>query len=315
MKKNIISILIILIVLVVGFFVLRERREKQSDSNINDEIFASSYQSRACYEYNHQATTDEPYTNYEFIDINKNGNDISGIKKGTQSGPDMSNGYEGTLLGTINNDMMNVVFSYVIEGSKQKEKEIYRVEDNSLVKIRYVLTEEDGILVPDLSSEAKEIVYQKTACQSDQEVIDNDWLFSSKTDSDFTFFYPKNFGTNYISPVEWPPKISSVDDSYVCKEEGKEVLEGGETTEFYIGENKYCMNVSSEGAAGTIYTNYSFISSIGTGEMARMDFSIKAVQCGNYDEPKMSECLAEREGFDINKIVDQMFASISKSEK
>lgn len=316
MKKIIIPILIILAVLVVGFFILRGRESNNiSSTGISDQLLSDSYDSRSCYEYTHAATTNEPYTNYELVDVTREGDNITGTKKGTQSGPDMNNGYEGSIAGTINNDMINVIFSYVIEGSSQKEKEIYRVSENSLTKLRYVLVEEAGILVPDLSSPVQELVYKKIPCQSDQMTNENDWVFFSSSTSDFTFFYPKDFGTKYIHTAEWPPIVTSVNNSYVCKEGGDEVLSGGETTEISVGENDYCRTVSSEGAAGSVYTSYSYTSRIDSDSTAQMDFSIRIVQCANYDDPQKTECLAEREIFDIDKIVDQMFASVSKSEK
>lgn len=317
MKKIIIPILIILAVLVVGFFILRGRESNNiSSTGISDQLLSDSYDSRSCYEYTHAATTNEPYTNYELVDVTREGDAITGTKKGTQSGPDMNNGYEGSITGTINNDMINVIFSYVIEGSSQKEKEIYRVGEDSLTKLRYVLVEESGVLVPDLSSSLKELVYKKVACQSDEIVTNNnDWIFFSSPTSEFTFFYPKDLGTKYIHTAEWPPVLTSVNDPYVCREGGSEVLQNGKTTEVSVGENDYCMNVSTEGAAGSIYTSYSYVSRIDPENSARMDFSVRIVQCANYDDPQKSECLAERESFDINKTVDQMFVSVSKSEK
>lgn len=316
MKKIIMPVLIILAILLVGFFILRGRDAKNISTGISDQLLSDSYDSRSCYEYTHTATTDEPYTNYELVDITREGDAITGTKKGTQSGPDMTNGYEGDIVGTINDDMINVIFSYVIEGSSQKEKEIYRVGEDSLTKLRYVLVEEAGVLVPDLSSSLKELVYEKVACQSEEVVANNkDWIFFSSPTSEFTFFYPKDLGTKYIHTAEWPPVLTHVNDSYVCREGGDETLQDGKTTEVSVGENQYCMNVSTEGAAGSIYTSYSYVSRIDLENTHRMDFSIRIVQCANYDEPQKSECLAERESFDINKIVDQMFASVSKSEK
>lgn len=315
MKKIIPSILIILVVLIALFLIFGKNEKSQVLENNNQDQIASNLNSRSCYEYNHQATKTEPYTNYELMDLTRNGGVITGTKVGTQTGPDMTNGYEGSLAGTIDGDTIDVVFSYVIEGSSQKEKEIYRVTDDSLTKLRYVLVEEDGILVPDLSSIAKELVYKKVACQNDEPKNNDDWIFLSDPTSELTFFYPKDFGTKYIHTVDWPPKVSKINDPYVCEEGGDEISGGGETTEISVGGNTYCRTVSSEGAAGSVYTNYSYLSRLDSENTVRMDFSIKLVQCLNYDEPEKSECLAERDSFDIDKIVDQILVSVSRSEK
>ena len=88
------------------------------------------------------------------------------MKSGTQSGPDMTNGYEGLLAGTIEGDTIDVIFSYVIEGSAQKEKEIYKIDKDVLTKSRYVLEDVDGVLVPDLNSVPQYIVYTEVVCSS-----------------------------------------------------------------------------------------------------------------------------------------------------
>lgn len=119
-----------------------------------------------CYEYIHTATLESPYTVFEKIEIKVDGNMVEGVKSGTQSGPDMTNGYEGTLIGTYEKNIAEVIFSYVIEESAQKEKEIYEVSENMLTKIRYVLEEVDGVLVPDFDSIPHHIEYKEVACSS-----------------------------------------------------------------------------------------------------------------------------------------------------
>ncbi|MEK7588974.1 MAG: hypothetical protein AAB438_04145, partial [Patescibacteria group bacterium] len=62
----------------------------------------------------------------------------------------------------------NVVFSYVIEGSANKEKEIYRVrgDKTGLDKLRYPLKEESDMLVPDTTQEASILPYYRVGCDS-----------------------------------------------------------------------------------------------------------------------------------------------------
>jgi hypothetical protein len=119
---------------------------------------------RNCYEYNHTATASEPYTVHEKIDITKAGGKIIGTKSGTQTGPDMTNGYTGSLTGTASGDVFTAIYAYVVEGSAQKEKEIYSIQKDALVKHRYVLVDEKGTLVPDMTSAPKDMVYAKVSC-------------------------------------------------------------------------------------------------------------------------------------------------------
>lgn len=119
-----------------------------------------------CFSYNHEGTKDEPYTVNEFVDLAVKGAAVTGTKKGTQAGPDMTNGYTGTLTGALDKDMITIVFSYVVEGSANKEKELYKVRADQigLEKLRYPLLEQKGILVPDMSKEFKTMLYARVGC-------------------------------------------------------------------------------------------------------------------------------------------------------
>ncbi|MDP3958403.1 MAG: hypothetical protein Q8Q36_03005 [bacterium] len=63
-------------------------------------------------------------------------------------------------------------------------------------------------------------------------------------------------------------------------------------------------------AAGSMYVQYAYAFEK-NGETAIFTFSLRFPQCGNYDEPKRSECEGEREAFDIDGIVERMAATLS----
>lgn len=118
-----------------------------------------------CFDRTQVATDEAPYSAEEYIELNINENMVSGIKNGSQVGPGVSNGYEGNLSGETQDGTIGVIFSYVIEGSAGKEKEEYILRDGDLIKIRYNLVEEDGILTPDKTTEPSEIAYLKAECK------------------------------------------------------------------------------------------------------------------------------------------------------
>ena len=118
-----------------------------------------------CFSRTQIATEEAPYSAEEYIELNINENMVSGTKNGNQVGPGVSNGYEGTLSGEIVNEVIGVIFSYVIEGSAQKEKEEYILRGGDLIKQRYPLVEENDILVPDKDGEMSEIVYESAVCE------------------------------------------------------------------------------------------------------------------------------------------------------
>lgn len=119
---------------------------------------------RQCYTYNHETTKDAPYTVNEFIDITIKGTTVQGTKTGTQAGPDMTNGYSGTILGMLDNNTITDIFSYTIEGSKNKEKEIYRAGKTGIEKLRYPLIEQAGVLVPDTTKAFTAMIYARVGC-------------------------------------------------------------------------------------------------------------------------------------------------------
>lgn len=118
-----------------------------------------------CYTYSHIATSDEPYEVYEFMDINIKGMSVIGTKKGSQSGPDLTNGYTGDIIGSLDKDTITAVLSYTVEGSNGKEKEIYKASKTGLDKLRYQLVEEKGVLVPDMTKEFKIMHYSRVGCE------------------------------------------------------------------------------------------------------------------------------------------------------
>jgi hypothetical protein len=165
MKKSIITVLVV-VILLAGIFFVSYKKAKPAIVSIPNTTVAVIKNGRQCYTYSHDATTTEPYTTSEFIDITVNGTKVVGTKRGTQNGPDMTNGYTGTITGTLNDDTITDIFSYVIEGSPNKEKEIYkaRVDQIGLEKLRYPLVEQGGILVPDTTKEFTTLLYARVGC-------------------------------------------------------------------------------------------------------------------------------------------------------
>ena len=119
---------------------------------------------RQCYTYNHEATKDAPYTVNEFIDMTISGKTVTGTKRGTQSGPDMTNGYSGTLVGTLDKDTITAVFSYIVEGAPNKEKEIYKADKTGIDKMRYPLIEEKGNTCARHDKEPTIMLYARVGC-------------------------------------------------------------------------------------------------------------------------------------------------------
>lgn len=167
-KKQSISVLVVVLFL-LGYFIVRE---KQVTLVVVDPIthlppvqqVVKLVDGRQCYIYNHDATPTDPYTTTDFMDITITGNKVTGVRHGTQIGPDMTNGYAGTMEGTLENDKIIDVFSYTVEGSKNKEREIFQAENTGLDKLRYQLIDSKDILIPDTTKSFTILKYSRAPC-------------------------------------------------------------------------------------------------------------------------------------------------------
>ena len=119
------------------------------------------------------------------------------------------------------------------------------------------------------------------------------------------FQYPKELSTKYISIVDWPPKVAVKSEAFSCVESGSEIMQGGKTEKRMVDNRTYCVTKITEGAAGSIYTTYTY-AALKENKTVIFAFTLRAVQCANYDEPKKSECEQERETFDIDGVVDRI---------
>lgn len=152
-----------------------------------------------------------------------------------------------------------------------------------------------------------------TTTEEDQEqkliaLVTKDWNATSS--DNFTFKYPRDFGTQYIHPVDWPPILNLENQTYQCLVAGdSKVLPAGMTKVVNINGHEYCLTLEEEGAAGSTYTNYAYAFSYQNKTLI-LTFTTRQPQCMNYDNPQQKECLKEENTFQINPIVDTMVQTL-----
>ncbi|MCX6813600.1 MAG: hypothetical protein NTV77_03975 [Candidatus Azambacteria bacterium] len=117
--------------------------------------------------------------------------------------------------------------------------------------------------------------------------------------------FPDSLSTIYMHALDWPPQAAVVDGPFTCVEAGSEITSAGRTEKHIINNREYCVTKQSEGAAGSIYTQYIYALPKG-GKTVVFTFTIRATQCGNYDDPKKTECENERASFDIDNLIDRV---------
>ncbi len=151
------------------------------------------------------------------------------------------------------------------------------------------------------------------------EVGDNIWKTITDSKAGITFQYPVHLLTEYIHTVDWPPKVQVLNEPFSCNETSSETAMTRKTEKRMVDNRVYCITKESEGAAGSIYTNYIYVFPIdappsleGFGRASKtivFTFILQAVQCANYDEPRKTACEKERSLFDMDGTVDRMARS------
>ncbi len=135
--------------------------------------------------------------------------------------------------------------------------------------------------------------------------ITTGWKIFSDPVKGITFKYPENLETSYINAVDWPPKVQIQDGSFACLEAGKETEQSGQTKLENINNKNYCVTKETEGAAGSTYTQYAYVTEI-QNKLVSFTFSLRFIQCGNYEEPKKTACENERKTFNIDNTIDKI---------
>lgn len=146
--------------------------------------------------------------------------------------------------------------------------------------------------------------------KSEPVVSPDDGWKTTTTSQGVTFRYPDKIPTTYISAVEWPPQVTQINGNFACAESGSEVTQAGRTEKLKIDGREYCLTKVSESAAGSTYTQYLYTTATPNKKLINITFSLRFVQCVNYDDPKKTECLNERSIFNIDSLIDKIVRSI-----
>ncbi|HEY1041461.1 MAG TPA: hypothetical protein VGE63_01920 [Candidatus Paceibacterota bacterium] len=157
-KKPLALLVVVIIVAVVLLLIARTQKPGTNSDTVA--LADGTY----CFAREQAATAEAPYSVSEKVQLTITGESVQGSKEGTQSGPDMTNGFTGQLTGTYKDNAMKLSYAYTVEGSQNTEVEDYIIEGKDLVKLQRPLKEEATGLVPDTSVEPKKITYTAVDC-------------------------------------------------------------------------------------------------------------------------------------------------------
>jgi tryptophan-rich sensory protein len=149
--------------------------------------------------------------------------------------------------------------------------------------------------------------------------VDANWKIFTDAKTGIVFQYPEKLATKYIDTAEWPPQVVLLDKPFSCVDlpaeasaqagGGSEITPHGMNVQRVIGGQTYCVSTEAEGAAGSIYTTYSYAFARDN-QTVVLTFTLRATQCANYDEPKKTECENERVAFNADDLARQIVPTI-----
>ncbi len=123
------------------------------------------------------------------------------------------------------------------------------------------------------------------------------------TEVPVNLYYDTTWTAKYITTTEtWPPVVTFQAGQFSCTP-GADVVA---IRSKMIDGKLYCITTLSEGAAGSVYTTYTYLTPGGADVLAELTFTAKAVQCANYDDPEKTECETERTLFDIDTLAHKV---------
>jgi hypothetical protein len=126
-------------------------------------------------------------------------------------------------------------------------------------------------------------------------------LIAKPGDKSLDFNFPETFNTEYITFLDWPPKVQIVPGPLNCTP----LNSAGVTELRNINGRNFCVTEVTEGAAGSIYTQYAYAFEH-EDETVFLTFNTRMPQCANFIEPDMSECNNERFAFNLDREIGEI---------
>ena len=114
----------------------------------------------------------------------------------------------------------------------------------------------------------------------------------------------RNYSSGIYKAEEYPRLESWVENGGIeCDETAPESSQPLRISKRNISGRTYCIGASSEGAAGSVYTQYAYTTVI-EGKVYVIKFLVQYPNCDNYPEAENIRCKSERESFNLDILVD-----------
>ncbi len=193
-------------------------------------------------------------------------------------------------------------------GIKTNNNEYYRLQSISDDKFNLIAQLNDGqeIEISGLLINEESDVYKSLGTIEVNSVkvlnIEQDMDFPDSFEADYISFQDYSLGVfnieDYIS-TEFEIKNNEIE----CKETDLTSSLPLRISKKEMNNQKYCISAFSEGAAGSVYTKYTYATVIGY-KVYLIKFIARYPQCYNYLEEESNKCQKERESFNLDILID-----------
>ena len=135
------------------------------------------------------------------------------------------------------------------------------------------------------------------------------WKIFADTDTGISFSYPAQLPAKYISAPDWPPQVQLINEFFACAPAGSETARVSRTEKRTVDGREYCLTRMTDAALGSTYTQYAYAFPDNDNTVI-LTFSLRFLQCENYDAVEKAECQRERAAFNPDQIVDRIRQSV-----
>ncbi|MFA7245216.1 MAG: hypothetical protein WC070_03505 [Candidatus Magasanikbacteria bacterium] len=165
-----------------------------------------------------------------------------------------------------------------------------------------------GRVAPDCEFEACPEVISSSTNEGFLPEVNNSFdavIWEEVNKNNLIYQVPKEIGGfNFVKLNDFPTEVKLLDEKFSCEEEGD--------TKKIINSTTYCVNVFSEGAAGSIFDTYNYTTSFSDNKVLEIVFTVIFPQCMNYDGLRAEDCIQEEKDFNIDYLIGRVAKSVNE---
>jgi len=137
-------------------------------------------------------------------------------------------------------------------------------------------------------------------------------IIEANSDPSLNFQVPDTSSFQYASFRDWQFDALPFDTSMELNCEVTDLAASQNLRRFeaMINDVAYCIEASSEGAAGSVYTEYKYTRILGD-YLVNARFTVQYPNCQNYSDSEALVCAEERENMNMNEIIASIFDNLN----